>query len=31
MMRGPIEQLRLNCVELQLAPLRNAVHIGMEQ
>lgn len=26
-----IEQLRLICVELQLAPLRNAVHIGMEQ
>lgn len=26
-----IEQLRVICVELQLAPLRNAVHIGMEQ
>jgi len=26
-----IEQLRLICVELQLAPLRNAVHVGMEQ
>lgn len=26
-----VEQLRLICVELQLAPLRNAVHIGMEQ
>jgi NAD(P)H-dependent FMN reductase len=26
-----IEQLRLICIELQLAPLRNAVHIAMEQ
>ncbi len=26
-----VEQLRLICVELQLTPLRNAVHIGMEQ
>lgn len=26
-----IEQLRLICIELQLAPLRNAVHIDMEQ
>ncbi|MCB1490790.1 MAG: NAD(P)H-dependent oxidoreductase [Rhodobiaceae bacterium] len=25
-----VEQLRLVCVELQMAPLRNAVHIGME-
>lgn len=26
-----IEQLRLICIELQLAPLRTAVHVGMEQ
>ena len=25
-----VEQLRLVCVELQMAPTRNAVHIGME-
>ena len=25
-----VEQLRLICVELQLASMRNAVHIGME-
>lgn len=25
-----VEQLRLICVELQMAPTRNAVHIGME-
>lgn len=25
-----IEQLRLNCIELQMAPLRHAVHITME-
>lgn len=25
-----VEQLRLICIELQIAPMRNAVHIGME-
>ena len=26
----PVEQLRLICIELQMAPTRTAVHIGME-